>query len=339
MARWLVVPVALVLLAGSAAWGEEEIVDGIAAQVGGDIVLVSEVFQVAAPAEAEMRRQGASKSDVAALRAEVLERLIERALIRQVVKRAELGATDAEVDEAIAAIARENGLTPDQLRQSVADQGLPFEAYRERIRDEIEQSKVVNGMVASRVRVDEEAVRARYEKQFADQPQGGTEVRLRHLLVAFDGEKPGDRAQACAQVGAALARVRGGEPFEAVAAEVSQVNPRQGGDIGWIHGDQMARWMADPLRGLDPGDVSDVLETDFGCNLLQLVERREYEPISFERAEEPLRRQLFNEGMSREYQKFLEDLRNRTYVERKGIFADADAGVAAGGASGGSGEP
>ena len=76
---------------------------------------------------AEMLGQGASEREIATLRAEVLERMIERALIRQVVRRAELDATEAEIDNAIQSIAQENGLSVEQLKRSVEDQGLPFE--------------------------------------------------------------------------------------------------------------------------------------------------------------------------------------------------------------------
>lgn len=323
MPRALAALATLLAMGFAAAAPGADLVDGIAAQVGGDIVLVSEVTQVAAPAEAQLRKRGAAERDLAVLRAEILERLIERALIRQVVRRAELAATDAEVDEAIAAIASENDLRPEQLRESVESQGLPFDAYRERIRGEIEQSKVINGMVAARVRVEEREVRALYEKEFSNQPTGGEEVHLRHVLVAFDPDEPAAKRAACSRVERALARIRAGEPFEALAEEISEVNPGRGGDIGWIHVSSLARWMVEALAPMQPGETSDVLETAFGCNLLQLLERRPWEPISYERAREALRRELFNDRMATEYDKFMESLRKQTYIERKGVFAEA----------------
>jgi peptidyl-prolyl cis-trans isomerase SurA len=315
---------ALVLALGAAPAAQtSELVDGIAAQVGNEIVLVSEVAQVAAPAEAQLRKRGAGERELAVLRAEILERLIERALIRRVVHRAELSATAAEVDEAIAAIASENDLRPEQLRASVEAQGMPFDTYRERIRGEIEQSKVINGMVAARVRVEEREVRAHFEKEFANQPRGGEEVRLRHILVALDPEVPATKRAACSKVERGLARIRAGEPFGEVAEEISEVNPRRGGDIGWLHMTSLADWMVAALAGMQPGEISGVLETTFGCNLLELVERRPWEPISYEQAREALRRELFHERMAKEYDKFMDSLRKQTYIERKGIFAEA----------------
>ena len=301
----------------------EEIVDGIAAQVGSEIVLISDVYQIAEPPERRLREQGASDKEIAVLRAEILERMIERALIRQVVRRAELDASEAEVDTAIENIASENGLTVEQLKVSVEAQGLPFEVYRERIRGEIEHAKVINGMIGSRVRVDDEDVRVLYDQEYGDQPAGGTEVHLRHILVPFDGEDPAAHRRACDKTRKALLRIRSGEPFQDVAAEVSTAKPEKGGDIGWFHTSSLAPWMREAIDPLSDGGTSEVIEMPFGCNLLQVVERRPYEQVTYESVHDRLADFLYQQRLGEEYAKFIDELREQTFIERKGIFADA----------------
>lgn len=317
-------PVALLLtLLVAAAAAAQEIVDGIAAQVGSEIVLISDVRQIAEPTEKRLREQGATEKEIAILRAEVLERMIERALIRRVVRRAELDATETEVDVAIESIAEENGLSMKQLKEGVEAQGLPFQAYRQRIRSEIEHAKVINGLVGGRVRVEEKEVRALFDQEYGDQPEGGMEVELRHILVPFDGEDPADRRRACDKTGSALRRIRGGESFEDVATEISRVNPEKGGDIGWFHASSLASWMTDAIDPLSNGETSDVIEMPFGCNLLHVVEKRLYEEITYESARAALTEYLHKQRMGEEYTEFIEELRRQTYIERKGIFADA----------------
>lgn len=315
--------VTALLATALAALAEEELVDGIAAQVGGDIVLVSDVNQMARGPEMRLREKGGTENDVAMLRAEFLERLIERALIGQIVERAELQASAAEIDEAIEAIAAENDLTIEELQTSVESQGLSYEGYRQRIKSEIEQSKVINGMVRSQVRVEEEEVKSRYRKEFSNQPSGGTEVLVRHILVPFDPENAALKKKACADAKSALARHAGGEAFELIAAEISVINPVRGGSLGWIHESELAGWMTDAVGPLEDGQVTDVIEMPFGCNVLQLVERREYEPLTYEQAKGRVRAAIFNEKMGEQYRTFMEDLREKTYIERKGIYAEA----------------
>lgn len=314
----------LALLLPRALEAEEVVVDGIAAQVGSDIVLVSEVMGLAGPVEERMREAGAEEVEIVKLRAEILDRLIERKLVQQVVRRAELEATNAEVDAAIAGIAQENGITVEEVVTSVEAQGLSFSQYKERIRGEIEQMKVINGMVRSRVRVDEGEVRALYDQKYGEQPEGGEEVRLRHILLTFpEGAKAADRRSVCGRVSGALARIRAGESFETVAGELSEVNPELGGEVGWLHLGSVAAWMS-PVKEMNrPGQVSEVIETPFGCNILQMVERREWEPIRYDEAKDALWSQLYEQRTGDEYVEFIEKLRAQTYIERKGLFADA----------------
>jgi peptidyl-prolyl cis-trans isomerase SurA len=307
----------------------EQLVDGVAAQVGSEIVLISDVLEAAAPAAARAQAQGATDEQIRQLHAAVLEEMIERALIRQVVKRAEIGATDAEVDQAIAGIAKENGLTPEKLQQAVEAQGMPYAIYRERIRGEIEHAKVLNDVVAAHVRVSEEEVRALYDKEIAKQPKGGDEFDLRLIVITAKGNQPDAHAIACEQTAAARRRVADGESFGAVASQVSEANPEQGGAQGWVHESQLADWMRPTVMSLQPGGLSDVIETGFGCGVVLVEDRRSFVPASYEKAKPQLEKLLSEQQMAAEYQKFIEKLRAQTYIERKGVFGETGSSTAA----------
>jgi peptidyl-prolyl cis-trans isomerase SurA len=81
--------------------------------------------------------------------------------------------------------------------------------------------------------------------------------------------------------------------------------------------------MSQALTGLPDGGISDVLVLPFGCSLLQLVERRVLEPVSFEQAKEALARELWERKLEQEYRTWIEELRGHSYIERRGYFADA----------------
>jgi peptidyl-prolyl cis-trans isomerase SurA len=318
--RWLLVLSLLTLLAGAA--HAEVLIDGIAAQVGPDVVLVSEVRALASPTAARAHAQGASEEEIRGLYAEVLEEMIDRALIRQLVRRAEIGASDADIDAAVEGIAKENGLTLDQLRASVEGQGMPYDLYRDRIRAEIEHARVINDMVASKTRVEESELKQIYAEEVAKRPKGGEEFHLRAIVVTVKGDQPAQRDEACGAVDFAEQRLAAGEPFEQVAAEMSEANPERGGDQGWVHESELAGWMRGPVEALPAGAVSDRIETGFGCGLVQVVERRAYVPLSYEQARESLHRRVFDERMALEYKKLVNKLRAQTYIERKGVFGD-----------------
>jgi peptidyl-prolyl cis-trans isomerase SurA len=311
----------LALFAG-AARGEQMLVDGIAAQVGSEIVLVSEVLELVGPIEAEARAQGAEERDVAKLRADALEQLIERRLLSRVAHDAHLEASDSDVDAAIEGIAKDNGLSLDQLRASLASHGVRWDEYRGRIKAEVERQKVINAMVGAQITVEESELRAAYREMYAAQPQGGEEVHIKQILVLGGEGAPRDLPAACALARDAAARIARGEPFEKLAQEISAAAPQQGGDIGWLHVGAMASWMRDPLQHLEPGATSPVIELPFGCTLLQLVERKSFEPVSFEQAKASLQQEVYQRKVMEKYREWMESLRKRTFISRRSYFAE-----------------
>lgn len=306
-----------------------EVVDGIAAQVGTDVVLVSDVARLADSIEAQRREAGATDADVQAMRGQVLDRLIDRTLISLFARRNEIQPSDAEIDEAMQAVAHENQMSTEQLRQSVEAQGMTWEAYRKRLGDEIVQQKVIGGMVRARIRVEEDEIRQYYEEHFGDQPTTGDEVHLQHIAVAARDDKPASKRVACDRVRTALGQVRGGRDFLEVAREFSEGTP----DLGFVPMANLAPWMAGPVDQLQPGAVSGVIELPVGCAVLRLVERREVQPVSYEQAANRIQRVLTDQKYEQELEAFLERLRKQTYVERKeslgSVRTDAASGAGA----------
>ena len=321
-------PILLALTAGllalsAPAGGAPQLVDGIAAQVGTRIVLISEVLRAIGPQEAMMRQNGAPEQEIMKLRAEALEGLIEARLIEGVVAQVELFAKEEEVDQTIESIAKENGLTLEQLYASVVFHGMTRQEYRDQIKQDLERRNVVNAFVGNDVQVEERDIQALYDERFGDMPERSDHVRVRQILVSFGRGTRRDLESACAVIDATRKRFLAGEPFEALAREVSEVAPSEGGDIGWLPTDELAEWMSVSLEGLGPGDVSEPVLLPFGCSLLQLVERRQVERLTFEQAKPGLYQELWNRRLEEGYREWMEELRGRTYIDRRGYFADA----------------
>jgi peptidyl-prolyl cis-trans isomerase SurA len=178
-------------------------------------------------------------------------------------------------------------------------------------------------MISAKVRVEPDDLKRLYAEQYANQPAGGETVHVRQILVIFGPETGRTLAQACQLANAAATRIRDGVAFEELAREVSAVAPMDGGDIGWIHVDSMAPWMKEALAPLEPGGVTGVLELPFGCSLMKLVERRDWKPITFDAAKPVLEEQAFQQKLADEYRRWMNELREQSYIERRGYFADA----------------
>src|SRR5690348_17289196 len=69
----------------------------------------------------------------------LLDRMIEDRIIKQTVKELDIGVSDAEADNQIATIAKQNGINRAQLEESLRREGVPFEVYRKNIKSQLER--------------------------------------------------------------------------------------------------------------------------------------------------------------------------------------------------------
>lgn len=109
------------------------------------------------------------------------------------------------------------------------------------------------------------------------------QVRVRHILIkATDEKQKSDAAERLFQI---KERVRRGESFEAIAREYSQDtgSAPEGGDLGFFGRGKMVEPFERAAFALrEPGELSDIVETQFGLHLIQLVERRDAREREFE---------------------------------------------------------
>ena len=312
-------------LASGLAWASNEsLLDGVAAQVGDEIVLVSEVNEITRPMEKRMRDAGAPEAQINNMHREALERLIDERLIANMVTRLEMGASEDEISQAVEGIAQGNGLTAAQLRASVENHGLTMQEYRAKLKGEIERNKIIGAMVNDRVRVTPEEIQALFEERYGDQKQGGEEVRLRHILVGVGGSTMRDEKTACNMINDAAIKIRAGQlDFNEAARQLTEMNPEQQGELGWLHLNEIAPWMINAIQPLKPGEISEPIPMPFGCNLLQLVDERSFEPITLEQANASLRSELTNRKTDRAIGDWLDEVREQTFISRKGRYAES----------------
>lgn len=149
-------------------------------------------------------------------------------------------------------------------------QGPEFNARLAYYRNKILMDDFV--MRESAKAVTPEAARKLYDDTIKGlQPE--EEVRARHLLVEKEEEAR-----------AALARIRGGEDFAKVAAELSRDpgSKGEGGDLGYFTQERMVPQFAEAAFKLKPGEVSEPVQTQFGWHVIKVEDRRTRPLPSFE---------------------------------------------------------
>ena len=263
---------AVALLFGTAAHAQQaQPLDRIAAVVDEDVILQSELDRALnnVLAQYASRQDQLPPRDI--LQRQVLERLI---LVRlQTARAAETGVrvSDEEIDNAISNIATQNKLTPDQLRQQLARDGMSYDDFRGSLRDELLTQRLRQRFAQSRISVSEAEVDAALATQSNEQ------YHLAHILIALpDGATPEQIATGQQKVDGVKALLDKGEmAFAAAAVRYSDSpNALEGGDLGWRSLDEIPAAFANTIRTLQKGQVIGPIRGPSGFQLLQLVDIR-----------------------------------------------------------------
>ncbi|MGH8037408.1 MAG: peptidylprolyl isomerase [Stenotrophomonas sp.] len=253
---------------------QSQSLDRIAAIVDEDVVLQSELDRAIVNIKAQYAgREGQLPPDDVLSR-QVLERLV---LVKLQVARAEgsgIKVSDQELNQALNAIAQQNGSNLDALRQRLAADGVDFNDFRSSVRDEITVQRLRQSFAQSRISVSEGEVDAALKQEAT----AGTQYHLAHILIGLPeaatadqistGQKKADGVKALLD--------KGELDFNAAAVRYSDSpNALEGGDLGWRSLDEIPNAFAQMMASMKAGDVVGPLRGPSGFQLLKLVEVRD----------------------------------------------------------------
>lgn len=253
---------------------EAQPLDRIAAVVDEDVILQSELQRAIANIKAQYagRENQLPPEDV--LSRQVLERLV---LVKLQVARAQgsgIRVSDQELNQAMNAIAQQNGSDLDALRQRLAHDGIDFNDFRASVRDEITVQRLRQSFAQSRISVSEGEVDAALKQQATV----GNQYHLAHILIALpDGSNADQIATGQKKAEGVKALLDKGElDFNAAAVRYSDSpNALEGGDLGWRSLDEIPQAFAQLMEKMKPGEVVGPIRGPSGFQLLKLVEVRD----------------------------------------------------------------
>jgi parvulin-like peptidyl-prolyl isomerase len=297
---------------------EARVVEKIAALVGDDVILLSEVEDRAAPLLSEIAaiaNPGERDARGSAARREVLDRLIDDQLLSQQATELKLNVGNEEIDRAIEQIKRDYGLNDTQLKDELRKQGLSMAAYRLNTKKEILKYRVLNIAVGSKINVGDSEVQSYYDRHMK---LTNLQLRASHIFIAIPEDA--DNATVLERekmAKALLARAQGGEDFAKLAREYSQdaATRADGGDLGFIGRDILPKPIEELLFSMQIGDVRGPVRADRGFHVILLVDKRSKDAKPFAEMQDEIRIRLRQREMERQTKIYLVDLRKKVLVD------------------------
>lgn len=252
--------------------------DYIVAVVNQELVTAGEVERRVEQVREEGARRGAAAAPSAQeLRRQAVDALVEERVIVTYARESGARVDEPDLERAIHSIAQQNQLSLEQLRQRLQQEGIDYARFRADLRDQMMVERVREREVYQRINVNDLEVDRLVEQQRAA-AQADAELDIAQILVTVpEGAGTAEREQRRARAEQALARVRGGEDFAAVARELSEdANRQQGGRIGLRPASRVPDLFVEAVRPLAAGEVAPaVFGSGAGFHVLKLLERRD----------------------------------------------------------------
>jgi len=257
-------------------------VDRVAAIVGDQVVLWSDVLTTINQRRAAGMQLPADSAGQAALGKSVLNELIDEEILVQKAKEMKLESTESDVtaaaDRQIKA-ARAQFQSDEEYRTELRKAGFGTpEEYRKGLIEQYRRQNLQQRAFAELrkkakpVNVTEEEITAAFERSRADLQKRPATVTFRQIVVAPHASAAA-KAKAKAHADSLLTEIRKGGDFEQIAKRES-MDPgtkQLGGDLGWNRrGGGLVPEFEMVMFALRPGDVSPVIETAFGYHIIRV---------------------------------------------------------------------
>jgi len=274
--------------------------------------VLSEAQQITDPKERERR--------IAKLTSQVLDEMVNEELIVQAAEAAKVEIESSEVQSAIDEIKQQNNLDDAGLSAALAAQGLTIAGYKQEMRRQLLRLRAMNTLVAPKVQITDEDVRARYD-QMARRTEQVQAVKLAHMLFKLPEHATEQQlAEAKEKASKAIARVKAGEDFAKVAATESDDDSTKatGGELGWFQRGSMANPEWEPIVfAMEKGDVRGPVTGPQGFHVFMVTEVKRSDLKPFPEMKEQLSRELRRREMDKQTQTWVEELRKKAFIDIK----------------------
>lgn len=284
-----------VLLVAPVSLADVESLNSVVAVVNKDIITQAELNA----GEAQAKQQLAASTNPNALsdtkiRQMVLKQLIDQKLQSEMAKNANLNISDAQVNQAIQHIAKQNNLSVSGMKDKLRQQGVKFSAYKKLIHDQLLVHQVQQSAVGAKVHVtdaDIQAARQAYQSEMASSQQA-------FHLIDIVAKTQDEAAKIAAQLKSGVS--------------IDKAAPDQSNDLGWRTAATLPSLFLNQLKNMQTGDISAPIEAPNGYHILKLVGTQG-------QSGEPTKEQLQNIAYQMQFQKavekWMQEIRKTAYIK------------------------
>jgi len=257
------------------------------------------------------------------LRQQILEKMIIEQLLDEKVKAAKIVTTANDVNNLILEMAAAEKLSMDDFKGLIEATGRSFEQWKQQwmqqmqIEKRLGYQKLMEAQWVGKVNVKKEDAK-KYYSENKSKYETPEQVRASHILITPDTNDPN---QAKAQD--LLKRIKGGADFAELARANSDCpSSAKGGDLGFgersdPNSDKRGTWVVPFEKAafeLNVGQVSNIVETQFGYHIIKVTDHKDASVITFEQAKDDIIKLLTQTKQAELAEEYIESLKNNATI-------------------------
>jgi len=297
------------------------VVNRTVATVDGEVILMSEYERRAKPVIEEYEKflKGPDKEiRIKELKGKILDQMIDEKVLIHEGKRKKIRVNRKEIQDGLREIKKRFG-TEEEYTQELARQGVSEEEFKQQVKEQLMVIKLIDQEVKAKVVLPTDSEIEDFYKQNESEMMEPEQMRARHILIKVDENT--DKKKALKRIKDILKEVKKGKASFAELAKKYSEGPSapRGGDLGFFIRGQMVRKFEEAAFALKVGEISNVVETEYGYHIIQCIEKKASEKKSLEEVRDYLRNFIFQKRMEEYYEKWLRRLRDKASITRSEV--------------------
>jgi peptidyl-prolyl cis-trans isomerase C len=324
-----------------------EVLDRTVATINGQAIMLSEFQKNADPIMDQFKKATPEAEQtperIADIKKRVLDQMIDDRLLVQEAKTKNIHVSQLEVDDGVKKV-RTRFSTEEEFNKEMQKEGMGFDEFRKHIQDQLATIKLIDQEVKAKVPPpgDDEiqqlfntldaivkdkpipgshttseleelkALAKAVERRF------GERARARHILIRVPATASKEQKDAAyKKIKDIQAQLKKGADFSELAKKYSEDpgSKERGGDLGYFSRGDMVPAFDKAAFSLDVGQVSDIVETDFGYHIIQLDEKKAATKMSLDDIKDDLREYLFQQRGAKRFESYVKDLRSKADIK------------------------
>ena len=253
------------------------------------------------------------------LRQQAVDGMIVELLLDEQVKANKIVVTEEDVLAYLKEMSSKQGLTLEDTKALIEAHGQSFDEVKQQIRKGMGYQKLMEAQWAGKINVTEDDAKKYYferQKEFETPEQ----VRASHILIKPDTSDPNTdpnqaKSAAMAKTRELLKQIKDGADFATLAkANSSCPSAQKGGDLGFFSRGRMVPAFEKAAFELKVGQVSDIVETQFGYHIIKLTDRKDAVVKTFEQAKDDIIKMLAQKKQGELVKEYIDSLKAKANI-------------------------